>query len=106
MRETPKASIEQYVDASRFRHADDSRNGGEHDLLRVRQFSIQDFALDFQADQKKEHCHEAIVDPQQWRHGHLKGVDLNGNRYIQQGVIKIAGGQIHDDHRQDGCRNQ
>ena len=93
------APVEPDIDRRRHQHAAKGADRGQHDLRYRRQFAFQHLALDFQADEKKENRHQAIVDPQQQRFANFQSPDLHRDGGIQQTAIKRCQRRIGDQHR-------
>jgi hypothetical protein len=67
-----------------------SAEGGESREAREahsRQVSLNNLALQLQADEEEEHRHQAIIDPQQQRLGDPEGADRDCNRKVQQRAV-------------------
>ena len=80
--------IEVDVERGRYGHAADRGDRRQGDARGFGQFTVEDLALDFQADQEEEHGHQAVVDPQQQRFFDRQSPDPDTERRFQQGVVE------------------
>jgi hypothetical protein len=92
------APVEGREDEGRDQHAARRRDPRQDAAPPGRELSVQDLALDLEADEQKEHGHQAVVDPV-----------LDAERAeirVQPGEIGRRQGRVRDGKRQRGCGHQ
>ncbi len=98
------ATIQKPVDHRGRRHAPDGGQRRERELGPIRELAFHHLALDLQADEKEEHGHEPIVDPQDERLAEHERPDADLDRCAEKGLVQAlcAGvGQNERDRRRD-----
>lgn len=104
-------AIQKPVDHGGCRHAPDRGQGGERELGPIRELAFHHLALDLQADEKEEHGHQPVVDPQDERLAEHERPDADLDRRAEKGLIQAlcpgVGQDERDrrrDHQQDAAR--
>ncbi len=88
------------VDRRRHEHAADRAERRQAGLTQIAQITVDELALELQADQQEEHRHEPVVDPQEQRlvDPELTDPHLHGQR--DQRAVEGARGRVGDEQRQ------
>ena len=99
-------AVKQPVNKGWHRHAARCRESRQDPLRRLGEFAFQKFSFQFQADQKKENGHQAVIDPEQQRFGNLKSSSPHLDRDAKKQVVNGCRRRIGERERQQGGNQQ
>ena len=97
---TRVAPVQCCIDASRRQYSAGRANRRQGDALGRRQFAFAQLSLDLKADEKEEHGHQAVIDPQQQGLVDSGLSDANGQARVQQQIVGSHKRGIRYEHRQ------
>ena len=104
--ECRQACIDRRIEGGRHEHAAERRaDGQQHRRIRA-QLPVEKLALDLEADDEEEHRHEAVIDPVQQPHLEHVLPCPDGNRVMQQMLIRLGQWRIRHDECEDGAGEQ
>ena len=101
-----QADVDGRIEKGRHNHAAERRADGQQHRRGRAQLAVKELALDFEADDKEEHGHEAIINPVQQAHRHRVLPCSDGNRQVQDMLVRPRERRIGHDERENRAAEQ
>jgi len=97
------AGVERRIDEGRAEHTPEGGSCREDGPARARELPGNQLALDFEADDKEEEHHQAVVDGVPEVLLDFEQVEVEGELRLPEAVVAVVPGRVHPNEGDDGA---